>query len=139
MNLGREAAAHFLTEPVVSIAGFVSTFAITGLLVADRLETYMVGTTPTVNEASLTITNRGRADVTEAQVVGSGPTPASADLERVVLSAPGEPTNETNASADEPPAEPETTEKGETPASPSLLGALATIAARATGVVTSRG
>jgi hypothetical protein len=131
MNLGREAAAHFLTEPVVSIAGFVSTFAITGLLVADRLETYMVGTTPTVNEASLTITNRGRADVT--------PTPASADLERVVLSAPGEPTNETNASADEPPAEPETTEKGETPASPSLLGALATMAARATGVVTSRG
>ena len=136
MNLGREAAAHFLTEPVVSIAGFVSTFAITGLLVADRLETYMVGTTPTVNEASLTITNRGRADVTEAQVVGSGPTPASADLERVVLSAPGEPTNETNASADEPPAEPET---NDTAAASSLLGAIATMAAQATGAVTSRG
>jgi dolichyl-diphosphooligosaccharide--protein glycosyltransferase len=100
---------------------------------------YVIGTKPTVNESSYTITNRGRVDVTEAQVVGSDPTPASADLERVVLSAPGEPTNETNASADEPPAEPETTEKGETPASPSLLGALATMAARATGVVTSRG
>jgi O-antigen/teichoic acid export membrane protein len=43
MNLGREAAAHFLTQLVVSLAGFVSTFAIAVLLGADGLGTYVVG------------------------------------------------------------------------------------------------
>ena len=43
MNLGREAAVHFLTQLVVSLAGFGSTLAIAILLGADGLGTYAVG------------------------------------------------------------------------------------------------
>ena len=49
---------------------------------------YEIGTTPTVNASSYLVTHRGTVEVTEAQVVGSDGTAATADLERVVLSAP---------------------------------------------------
>jgi O-antigen/teichoic acid export membrane protein len=43
MNLGREAATHFLTQLVVSLAGFIGTLAIALYLGAGGLGTYAVG------------------------------------------------------------------------------------------------
>jgi dolichyl-diphosphooligosaccharide--protein glycosyltransferase len=66
---------------------------------------YEIGTTPTVNASSYVVTYRGTVDVTEAQVVGSDETPATAELEQVVLSAPEGSASESGAAQEEPSAE----------------------------------